>query len=145
MLFTTTRMPGLCKITPNAGNSGPQNQPRGSDPRFPRQYERVFIFSRELVIQFCPSQSCYMGKNAVLKGGSCLQNAGAKEIRVDRKGENLCDSCAFRDACATKERVADRYRVPTSNVRMSKCSKFVPSDVKKAIYRRIKQIVAPPR
>ena len=73
-----------------------------------------------------------------------MQNAGANEIHVDRKGENLCDSCAFRDACTTKERVADRYRIPSSNVRMSKCSKFLPSDMKKAIYQRIKQIVAPP-
>lgn len=73
-----------------------------------------------------------------------MQNGGAIKTLVDRKGENLCDSCAFRDTCATKERLAVRYHIPASNVRMSKCSKYMRSDVKRAIYRRIKQIAAPP-
>ena len=72
-----------------------------------------------------------------------MPSAGSNEILADRNEESLCDSCAFRTACTTKEDVAARYRIPTSNVRMSKCEKFQPSSKKEALYKKIKRIAAP--
>lgn len=78
------------------------------------------------------------------KGGSPLQKTGTEKIPVDLKG-NLCDSCIFSNECTVKERVAGRYHIPVSNVKMSRCRKFSPRTRKKAIYRKIERIVAPLR
>ena len=72
-----------------------------------------------------------------------MPRAGPKEMLADENEESLCDSCASRTACSTKEEVAARYRIPTSNVRMSKCEKFQPSSKKEALYKKIKRIAAP--